>query len=65
MCVYIFMYDLYAMCVQVVDMAHYILKREGLWMGSSSALNLVACCKYAFEMRRHEAEAAGDLAYST
>jgi cysteine synthase A len=31
----------------ILDMAHWMLKYEGLFIGSSSALNLVATCRYA------------------
>ena len=31
-------------------MAHYLMQREGLFVGSSSAMNVVATLKYAREM---------------
>lgn len=36
-----------------VDMAHWILRTEGLWMGSSSAMNLVGAIKTALELPRY------------
>jgi cysteine synthase A len=35
---------------EAVDMAHWILRTEGLWMGSSSAMNLVAAIRTALEL---------------
>lgn len=34
---------------EVLEMAHWIMQNEGLFIGSSSALNLVAVCKTAYE----------------
>eukprot|EP00521_Asterionellopsis_glacialis_P008705 CAMPEP_0195285658 /NCGR_PEP_ID=MMETSP0707-20130614/3410_1 /TAXON_ID=33640 /ORGANISM="Asterionellopsis glacialis, Strain CCMP134" /LENGTH=470 /DNA_ID=CAMNT_0040345183 /DNA_START=396 /DNA_END=1808 /DNA_ORIENTATION=- len=36
-----------------VDMAHYLLELEGLWMGSSSAMNLVGAVQTALSMPPH------------
>jgi cysteine synthase A len=35
---------------EAVDMAHWILRTEGLWMGSSSAMNLVGAVKVALSL---------------
>jgi cysteine synthase A len=35
---------------EAVDMAHYILKEEGLWVGSSSAMNLVGAVRTALDL---------------
>jgi cysteine synthase len=35
---------------EAVDMAHWILKTEGLWMGSSSAMNLVGAVRTALTL---------------
>jgi cysteine synthase len=35
---------------EAVDMAHWILKTEGLWMGSSSAMNLVGAIRTALAL---------------
>lgn len=35
---------------EAVDMAHWILRTEGLWMGSSSAMNLVGAIRTALEL---------------
>jgi cysteine synthase A len=35
---------------EAVDMAHWILKVEGLWMGSSSAMNLVGAIRTALDL---------------
>jgi cysteine synthase A len=35
---------------EAVDMAHWILKTEGLWIGSSSAMNLVGAIRTALEL---------------
>lgn len=32
---------------EVLDMAHWLLREEGLFVGSSSALNVVAACRVA------------------
>jgi cysteine synthase A len=35
---------------EAVDMAHYLLKLEGLWVGSSSAMNVVGAVRTALEL---------------
>ena len=35
---------------EIVDMAHWILREEGLFIGSSSAMNIVAACRTAKKM---------------
>jgi cysteine synthase len=35
---------------EAVDMAHYLLRTEGLWVGSSSAMNVVGAVKTASEL---------------
>ena len=35
---------------EAVFMAHYLMQKEGLFVGSSSAINVVATLKYAKEM---------------
>lgn len=35
---------------EAVDMAHWMLQTEGLWMGSSSAMNLVGAVRVALDM---------------
>ena len=35
---------------EAVDMAHWILKHEGLWVGSSSAMNLVGAIRTALDL---------------
>ena len=35
---------------EAVDMAHYLLKTEGLWVGSSSAMNLVGAVRTALDL---------------
>ncbi|CAJ1949689.1 unnamed protein product [Cylindrotheca closterium] len=35
---------------EAVDMAHYLLKLEGLWVGSSSAMNVVGAIRTAIDM---------------
>lgn len=37
---------------EAVDMAHWILKTEGLWVGSSSAMNLVGAVRVALDLPR-------------
>lgn len=36
---------------ELLDMAHWILEHEGLLIGSSSSLNIVATCLYAAKLR--------------
>lgn len=36
---------------ELLDMAHWILEHEGLLLGSSSSLNIVATCIYAAQLR--------------
>jgi cysteine synthase A len=38
---------------EAVDMAHWILKVEGLWVGSSSAMNLVGAVRTALDLPPH------------
>jgi len=38
---------------EAVDMAHYILRTEGLWVGSSSAMNLVGAIQTARNLPLH------------
>lgn len=35
---------------EAVDMAHWILKTEGLWIGSSSAMNVVGAIRFALDL---------------
>lgn len=35
---------------EAVDMAHYILHHEGLWVGSSSSMNVVGACRTALDL---------------
>jgi cysteine synthase len=37
-----------------LDMAHWILKHEGLLIGSSSALNITATCIYASQLKQQQ-----------
>jgi cysteine synthase len=37
---------------EAVDMAHFILRTEGLWIGSSSAMNLVGAIRTALDLPR-------------
>lgn len=37
---------------EAVDMAHWMLRTEGLWMGSSSAMNLVGAIRAALDLPR-------------
>ena len=42
---------------EILDMAHYLLKEEGLFVGSSSALNIVTSCKVVKELKnKHHIE---------
>lgn len=35
-----------SVCAQAVHMAHYLMRHEGLFVGSSSAMNVVAAVRY-------------------
>lgn len=37
---------------EIMDMAHWMLREEGIFIGSSSALNLVAACRTAKRLKR-------------
>lgn len=43
---------------EVVDMAHWLLRHEGLFVGSSSALNVAAAVRTAYTLRREQQEQA-------
>lgn len=44
-----------------LDMAHWILKHEGLLIGSSSALNIAATCVYASQLKQQHSQQEEDL----
>jgi cysteine synthase A len=37
---------------EILDMAHFLLREEGLFVGSSSSLNVVASCKVVHELKK-------------
>jgi cysteine synthase A len=48
----------------VIDMAHWMLKYEGLFIGSSSALNLVATVRFAQSLKQQQRQEQRDSASS-
>lgn len=43
---------------EIVDTAHWLLRHEGLFVGSSSALNVAAACRLAVRMRSERSDAS-------
>jgi cysteine synthase A len=45
---------------EICDMAHWLLREEGLFVGSSSAMNVVAACKVARRLPRDSTIVTGN-----